>query len=123
MLFPWQTYHHPQTVALCRIEEPARRYGIGADGVQTAVCYLGKVLLDGLGILILIAICIGTKRPISDTPNPEFFVPNEKKFPLYLRTTCMQFVRKRRGDFCKGLLHSLTPVDLKHTLLAPLCVH
>src|ERR1043165_9043399 len=102
MLFPGQTYHHPQTVALCRIEEPARRYGIRADGVQAALRHLGKVLLDGLGIMILIAISIGTKRPISDPPNPELVVPNEKKFPLHLRTTCTQCVRKSRGDFCKG---------------------
>jgi hypothetical protein len=86
MLFPWQTYHHPQTVALCRIKKPARRYGIRADGVQAVIRHLGKVILDGLGIMILVAIRIGMKRPICNTSNPEFFVPNEKKFPLNFRT-------------------------------------
>jgi hypothetical protein len=82
MLFPGQTHHDPQTVALGRIKQPARWYGIGADGVQAVVRHLGKVTLDPLGIVILVAILIRTKCPVCDTLDPQLCIPNEEIFPL-----------------------------------------
>jgi hypothetical protein len=120
MLFPWQTYHYPQTVALCCIKEPTRWYSIGANGVQAVVRYLGKVMLDGLGIMILIAIGIRAERSIGNTPDPQFSIPNKEKLPLRLRSASMQCARKHRGDFYDGSLDRLTPFDLKHMMLAPL---
>jgi hypothetical protein len=86
MLFPWQTYHNPQTMALCRIKEPARWDSIGTDGVQTIARHLGKVMFDGLGVMIFMTVCIRAKRPVRDPPDPQFGIPHEKKFALHVRS-------------------------------------
>src|SRR5262249_3750290 len=58
MLFPWQPNHYTQTVALCRIKQPARWYRIGADGIQAVFRHLGKVALYDVEIVVLAPIHI-----------------------------------------------------------------
>jgi len=60
-------------VPLCAVEQPARRDAIDPNGVQAIRRHLGEVLLDSLQVVVLVAVRIRAKRPVSDATDPQLF--------------------------------------------------
>jgi hypothetical protein len=74
MLFPGQADHDAQAVPLRQVQEPARRHGARADGVQAVGRHLREVALDDVGAVVLAAIRVGAERPVRDAAHVEFLI-------------------------------------------------
>ena len=70
---PRQADHHPQPVLVRKVEQPAWRRRVRADGVHPSGCHRGEVAADGRGIGIRGAVRPVTERPVGDSADVLFF--------------------------------------------------
>ena len=91
MLLPGQADHDPQAVLLSDIEEPARRYGVGAHRVDIVGCNLGEIAIYNFRTMIFTIIFVRFEGAIGYSSYIKLLGPSKKEFPLDFWTV---------GDLC-----------------------
>ena len=79
--FDGQSDHDAQAVLLRQVQQPARRWRVGAHGIQAVGCHLGEVALDGECVGKFVPIGRGPKRAVGDPADEKFLVAEPDKFP------------------------------------------
>ena len=82
VLFPGQSDHDPQAMALGHIEQPARRHRVNAHRIDPVFCHLSKIPVDHFGSMILAAVLIRAKRTVSYAAHIELLIAHEEELAL-----------------------------------------
>jgi hypothetical protein len=85
MLLPRQADQHTQPVAIGNIEQPARRYGVGTEGIEAVGGHASQVPCDAVAVTELSACLIGSKRTVGHGAQVELRVAQEEKLAAHLR--------------------------------------
>ena len=104
VLFSRQPHHHPEPMALGRVEQMARRHRVGdAHGVKTVRHHLGEVSLDPIQIVVLVPIRVGPKSTVGHASNIELVIVREEELAANARAT-LESARstKRFPDLGRG---------------------
>src|SRR5262245_28807492 len=88
--------HYAQPVAMGAVEQFSRRRRMrDANGVEAGRRHLPKVAFDDLQVLIFPLCCVGSKRAVGDTTNPELLRAGVEK--LSARNWPLEDRRSRNG--------------------------
>ena len=80
--------------ALCDVQEPAWRHGVGPNRVYSTSRHRGEVALDRSSRAVLLALRIGTKRSVRHPADVEFLPSDKEEFSLDIRPhDCSKRVR------------------------------
>ena len=77
VLFPRQAHHDPQAMPVCRVQQPARRYGVDAHGIDAVGSHQGEIPVDDFQRMVLAAVRLRLKRAVCHTPHVEFLFAGE----------------------------------------------
>lgn len=80
VLLPGKADHDAEAIFSGDVEKPAGRYGIDADGIDSALGHRGEVALDLFGGVIFGAIGLGTEGAVGYASDVEFFGASEEEF-------------------------------------------
>ena len=87
VLFGGQTHHHPQPVPMGGVEQRAGRHGVGdPDGIEAVGHHLREVPFDGLEVVILVSIGVGSERAIRDAADIQFLAAGDQELAVNRRT-------------------------------------
>ena len=84
-LFHLQPDHDAKALPLGKVEQPARRHVVGADGVHAVGRDLGKIALDNFRVRVRAAIPGGSKRPVGHAAHVELLLTDPNEFASHAR--------------------------------------
>ena len=102
-------HHHPQTVTRGGVQQPARRHGVHAHGIESVRRHARKVPVDGVGLGHFAAVGARAKRPVCHAAEIELLVSDKEKLSPYGRRAFRRagggngrWCDGRRGRRCGG---------------------
>ena len=93
--------HHVQPVTPRRVEEPERRHGVGAHGVEAGRRHQCEIALDDVGGGHLAAVRLWTKRAVGDAADVELLIPDEQELATHARRRSGSSGRGSRRVRCR----------------------
>jgi hypothetical protein len=85
MVLPGQTYEDPDPVLRCQVEQPARRHGVRANGVEAGGSHGDEVGGDLFLCAVLMAPLVGCKGAIGHAAQPEALLADGQKLAVNSR--------------------------------------